>query len=267
MKFAVAALALLAFTTACSRGGTPAEPQEPARVLTAKDIVIPGYVTASVDDSGRAGINGDDPKRHPAEIIAFSGVKPGDKMLELIPGVGYWTRILSKIAGPSGHVYAVWPQQYARYSVGNVESLTALSKTPDYRNVTVTILPTPVLSAPESLDLVFTSQNYHDYPAEFMGSHDPAVLNDAAFKMLKPGGTYIVIDHVAAPGTTLGQTGELHRIDPALVKQQAKAAGFEFAGELDVLRNPQDKYDLKVFDPRVRGKTDKFALKFRKPAR
>ena len=266
MRIAVAALALLALI-GCDRGGTPAEPKQPPRVLTAKDITIPDYVTASVNDPNRAAINGDDPKRHPAEIIAFSGVNPGDKVLELIPGACYWTRILSKIVGPKGHIYAVWPQQYARYSVGNVQSLTALSKTPEFSNVTVTITPTPVLSAPESLDLVVTSQNYHDYPAEFMGSHDPAVLNDAAFKMLKPGGTYIVIDHAAAPGTTLAQTAELHRIDPALVKKQTAAAGFEFVGETDVLRNPNDKYQLKVFDPEVRGKTDKFALKFRKRER
>jgi len=223
-------------------------------------------VTQAIADPGRNAQKADDAKRHPAEIFTFAGAKPGDKVLELIPGSGYWTRILSKIVGPSGHVYAVWPQQYARYSVGNVEALRAMSKDPQYPNVTVTVLPTPVLSAPEPLDIVFTSQNYHDYPAEFMGSHDPAVLNDAVFKMLKPGGTYIVIDHAAAPGTSLAQTAELHRIDPALVKKQTAAAGFEFAGEIDVLRNPADQYDLKVFDEKVRGKTDKFALKFRKPA-
>ena len=265
MRIIVAALAVLALI-GCDRGGTPAEREQPAPVLTAKDITVPDYVTAAINDPNRAKINGDDPKRHPAEILAFSGVKPGDKVLELISGAGYWTRILSKIVGPKGHIYAVWPQQYARYSVGNVQSLTALSKTPEFSNVTVTITPTPVLSAPESLDLVFTSQNYHDYPAEFMGSHDPAVLNDAVFKMLKPGGTYIVIDHAAAPGTTLAQTAKLHRIDPELVKKQAAKAGFEFAGELDVLRNRTDKYDLEVFAPEVRGRTDKFALKFRKPA-
>lgn len=264
MRNAIAAVALL--LNACNRGDAPAE-QAPAQPLSAKDIVVPDYVVAAVSDKGREGQKADDAKRHPAEIIAFSGAKPGDKVFELIPGSGYWTRVLSKVVGPAGHVYAVWPQQYARYSVGNVQSLSAMAKTTDYSNVTVSVLPTPVLSAPESLDLVFTSQNYHDYPAEFMGNHDPAVLNDAVFKMLKPGGTYIVIDHAAAPGTSLAQTRELHRIDPALVKQQTAKAGFEFAGELDVLRNPADQYDLKVFDEKVRGKTDKFALKFRKPNR
>src|SRR5690242_18863229 len=109
MKIVMAAGALLALA-ACDRTGKPREPEQAPRVLTARDITIPDYVNAAVNDPGRAKINGDDPKRHPAEIIAFSGVKPGDKLLELIPGAGYWTRILSRIVGPSGHVYAVWPQ-------------------------------------------------------------------------------------------------------------------------------------------------------------
>ena len=267
MKIATIAATVVTLTLAACNGSDSAAPAEqPFGPVTAATIVVPNYVAQAVADSKRDGQKGDDAKRHPAQIIAFSEVKPGDKVLELIPGAGYWTRILSKIAGPAGHIYAVWPQQYARYSVGNVEALTKLSKTPNYPNVSVEVLPTPVLSAPEALDLVFTSQNYHDYPAEFMGNNDPAVLNDAVFKMLKPGGTYIVIDHLASPGTTLAQTRELHRIDPALVKQQTAAAGFEFVGEIDVLRNPADQHDLKVFDPKVRGKTDKFAYKFRKPA-
>ena len=225
-----------------------------------------GYIVAAIEDSGRAAQGADDAKRHPAEIMAFTGAKPGDKLFELIPGEGYWTRLFSKIVGPGGRVYAVWPQQYARYSQHKVAMLRALAADPAYPNVTVDIQPTPAVTAPEPVDIVFTSQNYHDYPAEFMGNLEPAVLNKAAWDMLKPGGTYVVIDHAAAPGTTLAATRELHRIDPAIVRQQAEAAGFEYAGSLDVLHNPADKHALKVFDPRVRGNTDKFALRFRKPA-
>lgn len=231
------------------------------------DQAIPTYVAEAITDKGRDLQKIDDAKRKPAQIISFSGAKPGDKLLELIPGEGYWTRIFSKAVGPKGHVYAVWPQNYARYSQAKVRLVTAMSRQPAYANVSVEVQPTPVLSAPEPLDLVFTSQNYHDYPAEFMGDNDPAILNDAVFRMLKPGGIYIVIDHAAAPGTTLAQTRELHRIDPASVKRQVAKAGFEFVGEINVLRNPNDQYDLKVFDPKVRGHTDKFAFKFRKPAR
>ena len=225
-----------------------------------------GYVAAALADPGRESQKADDAKRHPAEIMAFTAVKPGEKVFELIPGEGYWTRLFSKIVGPGGRVHAVWPEQYARYSQHKVAMLRDMAADPAYPNITVGVQPTPAVTAPEPVDLVFTSQNYHDYPAEFMGNLEPAVLNKAAWDMLKPGGIYVVIDHAAAPGTTLAATRELHRIDPVLVRQQAEAAGFEYAGSLDVLRNPADQHAIKVFDPRVRGSTDKFALRFRKPA-
>ena len=108
----------------------------------------------------------------------------------------------------------------------------------DYPNVIVEVQPTPILTAPEPLDMVWTSQNYHDYPDEFMGRVDPAALNRAVFAMLKPGGTWFVIDHAAAPGAGLRDTERLHRIDPELVRRQVEEAGFEYVGASDVLRNP-----------------------------
>lgn len=249
----VMAFALLA---ACS--GEPAsKPQAPR----------PDLIATAIADPNRAFQAEDDATRRPADILAFTGVKEGDKVFELIPGTGYWTRLFSAVVGRKGHVYAVWPQQYARYSVGKVEALTAAGGKPPYANVTVSVQPTPALTSPEPLDLVFTSQNYHDYPAEFMGNLQPSVLNDAAFAMLKPGGTYIVIDHAGAPGSGMEKTPTLHRIDPATVREQAEAAGFVYEGSSDVLRRDGDLYDLPVFDPKVRGKTDKFVLKFRKPAK
>ena len=112
---------------------------------------------------------------------------------------------------------------------------------------------------------MFTAQNYHDYPDAFMGPTDPAVLNKAVFDALKSGGRYVVIDHVAAAGSGLRDTETLHRIDADLVRKQVEAAGFEYMGESDVLRNEQDDHTLKVFDPAVRGHTDQFIYKFRKP--
>lgn len=253
MKLLVPLAAASLATASCDRAEEP-----PVTPTT-------GYIVAAVQDAGRETQKRDDAKRHPAEIMAFTGVKPGDKVFELIPGEGYWTRLFSKIVGPEGRVYAVWPQQYARYSQHKVAMLRTMAADPAYPNITVDIQSTPAVTTPEQVDLVFTSQNYHDYPAEFMGNLEPAVLNKAAWDMLKPGGTYMVIDHAALPGTTLEATRELHRIDPALVRHQAEAAGFQFSGSLDVLRNPQDQHAIKVFDPKVRGNTDKFALKFRKP--
>jgi predicted methyltransferase len=129
------------------------------------------------------------------------------------------------------------------------------------------VQPAKALSAPEPVDLVFTSQNYHDYPDKFMGPTDPAILNAAVFKALKPGGLYVIVDHAAPDGTGLRDTNTTHRIDEATVKAQVLAAGFVLAGESDALRNPADDRTKLVFDKAVRGKTDQFTLKFRKPKR
>jgi predicted methyltransferase len=207
-----------------------------------------------------------DERRKPGPLIALAGVKPGDKVLDLIPGSGYWTRIFSKIVGPQGKVYAVWPQAYARFAKGNVQQLQQLSADKYYGNIVTLVQPSAVLSAPEPLDVVWTSQNYHDYSDEYMGKDaDPKLLNEAVFKMLKPGGTFMIIDHMAAPGRGMADTEKLHRIEPALVRQQLEEAGFRFAGESKVLNNPADPLNIPVFDKRIRGHTSQVAYKFVKP--
>jgi predicted methyltransferase len=226
----------------------------------AKSDALPAYVTAAVADPVRAADSKDDSRRHLAEIVAFSGVKPGDRVLDLVPGSGYWSRVFSKIVGPEGHVYGAVPEPMKQYS----DETMALPKS--YPNFEVLVQPANALTTPAPVDVAFTAQNYHDYPDEFMGPTDPAILNKAVFAALKPGGTYIVVDHVAEAGSGLRDTETLHRVDPAAVKQQVVAAGFEYVGESDVLRNPADDHKLKVFDKSIRGHTDQFAYKFRKPA-
>jgi predicted methyltransferase len=264
----VAATILLAFSiAACARGGDneAAPAPEPAHVVD--PIAVPAYVTAALADPARAMHRGTDARRHPAELIAFSGLKAGDRVLDLIPGDGYWTRMFSQIVGPQGRVYSVWPQAYADQAQGNVRTLRELSATPHYANVVVAVQPTASLTAPEPLDVVWTSQNYHDYPDEFMGHLDPATLNRAVFAMLKPGGTWFIIDHAAAPGAGMTGTERLHRIDPAIVRRQVEAAGFDYVGESNILRNPTDDHVRTVFDPAIRGHTDQFVMRFRKPPR
>ena len=207
-----------------------------------------------------------DARRKPGPLIALAGVKPGDKVLDLIPGSGYWTRIFSKIVGPEGKVYAVWPQAYARFAMGNVADMKKLSGDSYYRNIVTEVQPSAMLSAPEPLDVVWTSQNYHDYPDEYMGKDaDPNLLNKAVFRILKPGGTYMIIDHMAKAGRGMADTEKLHRIDPAIVREQVEAAGFKFAGGSKVLNSADDPLDIPVFDPKIRGHTSQFAYKFVKP--
>jgi predicted methyltransferase len=207
-----------------------------------------------------------DDRRKPGSLIALAGVKPGHNVLDLIPGAGYWTRIFRKIVGSQGKVYAVWPQAYARTATGNVQTLRQLSADKYYGNIVTLVEPTTTLTAPEPLDVIWTAQNFHDYPDEFMGKGDPAALARDAFKLLKPGGTFMIVDHMAKPGRGLADTDTLHRIDPAAVRRIVEGVGFRFAGESEVLNNPADPLDIPVFDKAIRGRTSQFAYKFVKPA-
>jgi predicted methyltransferase len=226
---------------------------------------VPAYVTAAVNDPVRQADAADDARRKIGAIMTFAEVKPGQKVLELIPGSGYWTRVFSGIVGPQGHVYTVWPDEMAKFSAKSYADWQALVATPQYANVSLLQQPAAKLEAPEPVDLVFTSQNYHDYPDPFMGQVDMAAFDKQVFAALKPGGLFVIIDHVAPAGSGLADTNTLHRIDPALVKQQVEAAGFVFDGESDVLRNPADPHTIKVFDKSIRGHTDQFVYRFRKP--
>ncbi len=223
-------------------------------------------VATAVNDPARQQDLALDARRKVALIMTFAEVKPGQKVLELIPGSGYFTRVFSALVGPQGHVYTVWPNEAAKFSAENMAKLKALVAQPHYANISVLQQPAAELNAPEPVDLVFTSQNYHDYPDAFMGKVDPAVLNRRVFSALKPGGLFVVIDHVAPAGSGMADTDTLHRIDPAIVRQQVEAAGFVFDGESNALRNPADPHSAKVFDKSIRGHTDQFIYRFRKPA-
>lgn len=232
--------------------------------LTAASDIKP-YLASALADPARSADTKDDARRKPGPMLAFSGVKPGDKVVDLIPGGGYFTRILSKAVGDKGHVFVVWPNEYAKEAHPDPENSKKLAATPGYGNITVLEQPATAFATPEPVDMVLTVQNYHDYPDAFMGKVDPVAFDRAVFKSLKPGGIFLVVDHVAAEGSGLRDTDTLHRIDPAIVKKELAEAGFEFVGESDVLRNPADDHTKKVFDPSIRGHTDQFIYKFRRP--
>ncbi|WP_044564219.1 class I SAM-dependent methyltransferase [Azospirillum sp. B4] len=223
-------------------------------------------ITAAVADSNRPQADKDrDGDRKPAEMLAFAGVKPGDKVVDFMPGAGYFTRLLAKTVGPKGRVYSLLPGELATRSTKAVDGQKALAADKAYGNIVPLIQPVNAPSIPEKVDVVWTSQNYHDLHDAFLGPADVPAFNKAVFDALKPGGVYIVLDHVAEAGSGLRDTDSLHRIDPETVKKEVLAAGFVLDGEDDALRNTADNHSLKVFDPSLRGHTDQFVFRFRKP--
>jgi len=229
----------------------------PARAAPA----IPAYISAAVADSTRPAEDKQrDADRKPAETLAFAGVKPGDTVIEIAPGKGYYTRLLSAVVGPKGKVYAATSPPKPDAPPPPVQAIAA---DPHYSNVTVSLQRVADLKLPQGVDLVWTSLNYHDF--HNIPDVDVATINRAVFAALKPGGTYLVLDHAAEAGSGLRDTSTVHRIDEETVKQEVTAAGFKLIGESDILRNKSDPHTAKVFDPEIRGHTDQFVLKFKKP--
>jgi len=226
----------------------------------------PDYVTAAIDDSARPDADKKlDPERLPADMLVFAGIKPGMKVMDLIPGNGYFTRLFAKAVGKDGFVYSYEPAEFDAFYKGKPPPIKAVAA--GYSNVSVIDAPINSLVAPEMLDVVWTSQNYHDLHDSFAKPADLAIINKQIFAALKPGGLYIILDHAAAAGSGLRDTETLHRIDEAAVKQEVLAAGFKLVGESKVLRNPKDPHDKLVFDPSIRHHTDQFILKFMKPSK
>ena len=196
----------------------------------------PAFVAAAVADAGRPATDRErDASRKPAEVLAFAGVRPGMVVAELAPGKGYYTRLLAKAVGPNGKVLALVTQsQLAR--PGYQDVLNAL--TAAYPNVTVLTVDYTALALPQKVDLVWTTENYHDFHNG--PTANIAALDKGVHDSLKPGGVFYVEDHSAAPGAGLEATSKVHRMDEAIAKTELMAAGFRIAAESDLLRNPGD---------------------------
>jgi predicted methyltransferase len=206
-----------------------------------------------------------DAQRKPAAVLAFSGVKPGDDVVELIPGRGYFTRLLSLVVGPNGHVYALVTAEEVKARAKAADPIRSIAADRSFGNVTVLTQPVSKFTVPHPVDLVWTSQNYHDLHDQAFGPADIPAFNKAVAASLKPGGVFLVIDHAAASGRGTEDTQSLHRIEPAAARSEIEAAGLKLTAESDALKNPDDDHRLRIFDPRIRGRTDKFTFKFIKP--
>jgi predicted methyltransferase len=271
-----AALALTAF--GCkgkdkeeNKATTPTTAPVTAPVTTPKTVapktVAPADpVAAALAHANRPQADKDrDAARKPAEVLAFYGVKPGMKVADLFSFSGYYTEILGRVVGPTGKVIS-------QNNAGIVErfadlhtELTKRLEDPELaKAVEIKISEFNDLQLPGELDAVFLILAYHDMA--WIEGVDRAAMNKAIFDALKPGGVYAVIDHHGAPGNAFKDAQTLHRGDADLTKTEILAAGFEFAGESDILAVPEDKRDTMAMDAAVRGKTDRFVYKFIKPA-
>ena len=233
--------------------------------LSAAEKAPPAYVAAAVASPDRPKADVErDALRKPAELIAFAGIRRGQDVGDLMPGGGYFTRIFSGVVGPKGRVYAIVPSEQLARRATAADAVKAIAAEPAYSNVSVVVAPPAEIAAPRPLDVVWTSDNYHDVYG-FNGPEAAAAMNAAVFKALKPGGEFIVIDHASAPGAGGTVAKTLHRIDPETIKAQVLAAGFVLEAESPLLRNPADPHDVAIFDKSIRGSTDQVVFKFRKP--
>jgi predicted methyltransferase len=258
--------ALLSFCTAFGCCAVPAAATPAAAVPT---VAVPAVVTAAIADPARPPEQvAHDAERRPGEVLAFAGIRRGDRVADFMSGGGYFTRLFSPIVGDDGRVYAFLPEeQLKNCAPAETAGTRAIAGDAHYHNVKVLKAPVNQFSAPEPLDLIWTSLDFHDLYDSFMGPANVPQVVGSFFRALKPGGVLVIIDHVAQPGSKVRDTESLHRIDPEVIVRTVTAVGFVLEAESNLLRNASDNHELVVFDPAIRGRTDQVVLKFRKPPR
>jgi predicted methyltransferase len=266
MKYAVCTGAVLALSA--TAGMSLAAAAEHHHMPEHHHMAIPAYIEAAVNDSSRPESDRmRDVNRKPAAVLAFAGIKPGEKIGELMPGQGYYTRLLCRIVGDSGHVDTVNFQMHMPPPPPGAPARPHRQMPAPAplgcNNVTASTQAAADLKLPSGLDVVWTTENYHDFHNAMLGSPDMKTFDTAVYNALKPGGEFIIEDHAAAAGTGTQDTSTLHRIDPAQVKREVEAVGFKFVGQSNVLHNPNDNHTEIVF--KMVDKTDRFLFKFRKP--
>jgi len=222
-------------------------------------------VATAVADKSRLAENRKlDEGRHPADVLAFAQVKRGSTVADLLAGNGYYSEMLADLVGPKGTVIPMNPPRFHK-----AETWATIAKA--YPNMAPMVRPVnTIMLAPKSVDMIFTHLVYHDLYWQSEKFEFPRVDVDAMvanwFGAVRPGGSVIVVDHVGPAGDTRELVEKLHRIDPAKVRADMERAGFVFDGDSDALRIAADDHSKNVFDPAIRGKTDRFMMRFKKPA-
>jgi predicted methyltransferase len=249
MRFLALALAPLIVTAPWVAAQAAAKPQSAAIAKAVADPARPADQKST------------DALRKPAETLAFAGVRPGMVVGEIYPGGGYFTRMLSDVVGPKGHVYGIENDRWK----GAVDADKALLAGGKLNNVSMDAQPFGTVNFPQPLDIAWITQNYHDLKIAKFGTVDTLAFDRAVYGALKPGGTFFVLDHQGAPGLTDAEIEKLHRINRDQVIKEVTSAGFKLAAEGNFLRRTGDDHTKPIFDKSVQGHTDQYALKFIKP--
>jgi len=202
-----------------------------------------------------------DALRKPGETLTFSGVKPGMTVGEFYPGGGYFTRMLSIVVGPKGHVYGLENQGWK----GAVEADKALLAEGKWANVSIDSKPFGTVTFPKPLDVAWVTQNYHDLKIAEYGKVDTIAFDRAVYKALKPGGTFFILDHQGRAGMNDAEIAKMHRINRDVVVREVTSVGFKLAAEGKFLRRAGDDHSKSIFDKAIQGHTDQYALRFVKP--
>jgi predicted methyltransferase len=262
---------LLACAAVFALAGCGSSGGEAAQDATAKEYSARQYQTAVADIARPEADRAQDAARKPGELLAFAEIDPGEKVGDYIMGGGYVTRLLATAVGFDGKVYAFQPDEFIAFRPEYAkEQDEAVAPYADEQGNHVRVVPLrgPVTAPPfpEPLDTIVTVMNLHDLYIGAMPEGTGAKAIAALYAALKPGGTLVVVDHSARDGSGTSDTDKLHRIDRQAAIDALTAAGFVLESESDLYRRPDDPRTANVFDPSIRGKTDQFALRLRKPA-
>ena len=202
-----------------------------------------------------------------SELIQFAHVRAGSTIIDVYPGDGDWTRLFSDVVGPEGRVFSFVPAEVAHFKNDPVGKMQTLATEPGRENVEA--VSADLVAMPEvtqNADVLWLHLFYHDLHtalAQAKGA-TAAQFNRVVYEQLKPGGYYVIVDHAAAVGLGTSVAQSLHRIEPAAVREEVEAAGFVLDAESSLLAKSDDPHSIKVFDPSIKGETDRFAYRFLK---
>ena len=270
MRTIIALLALTLVIAGCSRPADEPEPAASAPEPAAETVAEPEisiYEAAVASTTRLEGDRDSDAGRNPEAVLEFFAIQPGDVVLEMWAGSGYYTELLAHVVGEGGKVVA-----HANTPILSFAGEAHINRHANGRLPNAEILMAEnnemALEA-DTFDAATLILNYHDlyWSSDEYGweTIDVPAFNAELYKGMKPGGTLGIVDHQAVSGSPAETGGTLHRIDSAIVIAELEAAGFVLDGESDALANPDDDHTKNVFDPEIRGKTDRFVLRFKKP--